>query len=250
MLASQFAPEVARTIRTVAPDLIRQEQVMDFLRNRMFRQTLLVHDDVTIDRAVDARRMTTLHVATQLRATAAVDLAPGETAAFTGPAGGRLATAEPVTKAGLLALGDAWPAALPFGDVLARAQQRLGHADDRQPTVLATDLLQAYAAGLAELRTLPYRFAPVAGDRPVASLLARWQAGRAAQVTNLRHESLSIDTGMQRLLPLLDGTRTRQDLCAVLDGWATSAGLPPPADTPVRLDEALGALGRAALLAA
>jgi methyltransferase-like protein/SAM-dependent methyltransferase len=250
MLASRFGADVARTIRTVAPDLIRQEQIMDFLRNRMFRQTLLVHDGVSIDRTVDARRIMPLHIASPLQATQPVDLAPDSTAAFAGPADGAIRTAEPVTKAALLALADAWPGTVAFDALVDRARARCGRRQEGDPRVLATDLLQGLVAGLIEVRTIPYGFTTTAGHRPLASPLARWQAERSTQVTNLRHESINIDTGMQRLLPLLDGTRTRQDLCAVLDGWAASAGLPQPPDTHRRLDQALGALGRAALLVA
>ena len=55
MLPQNFASETAQTLQRIAPDLVRSEQFMDFLRNRQFRQTLLVHADVPLQRAIDGR---------------------------------------------------------------------------------------------------------------------------------------------------------------------------------------------------
>ena len=55
MLVTNFPPEVAQTLQRVATDIIRMEQYMDFVRNRMFRQTLLVHQGAPIRRNLDGR---------------------------------------------------------------------------------------------------------------------------------------------------------------------------------------------------
>ena len=46
MLPSQFSPEAQQTLRSIAPEQVQLEQYMDFLRNRMFRQSLLVRPEV------------------------------------------------------------------------------------------------------------------------------------------------------------------------------------------------------------
>jgi methyltransferase-like protein len=75
MLASNFAPEVQDTVMRIAPDVIRQEQYMDFLRNRTFRQTLLVRDGLSVDRSVTPQRVRALWASGALRpAGAAPDL--------------------------------------------------------------------------------------------------------------------------------------------------------------------------------
>jgi hypothetical protein len=52
-----------------------------------------------------------------------------------------------------------------------------------------------------------------AGERPVASPLARWQAARTGQVTGLRHTPVTLETDLERdFLKLLDGTRDREAL--------------------------------------
>ena len=59
--------------------------------------------------------------------------------------------------------------------------------------------------------------AAAVSERPVASPIVRWQAARQPNLTNLRHEPMRIDDPHAlAMLALLDGTRTRDDLVAVL----------------------------------
>jgi len=77
-----------------------------------------------------------------------------------------------------------------------------------------TDLaLQLLRSGMIELNTLPSA-AVRAGDKPVASPFARYQAEHGeARITTLRHRSLAVEGDMAwRLLTLLDGTRDRTTL--------------------------------------
>ena len=56
--------------------------------------------------------------------------------------------------------------------------------------------------------------------------MARWQARNGEQITNLRHETLTLkDVSARRLLALLDGTRTRETL-ATSSGKALAGDLP------------------------
>jgi hypothetical protein len=74
-------------------------------------------------------------------------------------------------------------------------------------------LAEACYAGTVDLYVHPPALAAVAGERPLASPVVRWQARRQRGVTNLRHETLRIDDPLAlALLVLLDGTRTRAEL--------------------------------------
>jgi hypothetical protein len=145
----------------------------------------------------------------------------GATEEFRAPSGGSLRTPNAITKAAIMVLADLWPGSLPFPDLLARAQARLGRRDAEDESPLASDLLQCYGSGLVELHTSPDSFVIRPGERPLASPLARLQASRGSrQVTNLRHEMISIDENLGRFLALLDGRRGRKDLHAVVMDWA------------------------------
>jgi hypothetical protein len=84
-------------------------------------------------------------------------------------------------------------------------------------------LAESHYAGLIDFYTVPPRLAATPGERPLASPIVRWQKG--ALLTNLRHETLRIDDATAvALLNLMDGTRTRAQLAALL------APLLPPQD--------------------
>jgi methyltransferase-like protein/SAM-dependent methyltransferase len=225
MLASNLPPEVGHTLAQISSDVIRQEQFMDFLRNRHFRQTLLVRGEQPVNRSITPDRLQALWIAAPLiPASAAPDIATRREEDFKSAQGGLLRTPNPVTKAALVLLARRWPAAIAFEDLLGEAQALSGGADHGPLTprqVLASDLLQGHIAGLVELHAAPLACASVAGERPEASALVRRQAALGLpRVTSLRHEPLVVDDGMRQLLGLLDGTRDRQ---AIAQGLARTA---------------------------
>ena len=266
MLPSNFAPEVADTVLRIAPDVIRQEQFMDFLRNRTFRQTLLVREDRRIDRMLTPERVMGLWISACLRpVTPAPNLAMEAEEDFEAPNGGQLRTRNAVTRVAVRVLAGRWPAAVAFTDLLRDAMAQLPE-QCRQATpeglsvaeALASDLLQCQAAGLLELHSGPSPFVTRAGRKPLVSPLARLQIRQQLpQVTTLRHEMIGVDANLGRMLQLLDGTRDVEEICAVVTTWA----LADPATRsrsrkelagPVRqrVDQALASIARSALLIA
>ena len=83
-------------------------------------------------------------------------------------------------------------------------------------------------------------------EQPLAASSARWQARKGLTVTNLRHETMTLQDGVALdLLALLDGTRTRDQLASQLSpalGSATSA------EREARIDDYLRQFTRYALL--
>ncbi len=246
MLLDGLPAQVAQMLDRMAPDTVRREQLIDFLRNRNFRQTLLVHDNVPVDRALLPARVSALWVASAARA-AGGDSDPRSAAAdeFRMPDGIGLRTPYPISKAAMAVLAKHWPAPIPFSDLSAMAAARIGlegDVDDRATAILAADVLKAFCAGAAELHALGPTFATEAGARPQAFAVARLQAARGAHVTNMRHEMVSIDDANPGLLALLDGSRGRAALVA------EAFPAHPAPDAEAALDEALARLARQALL--
>lgn len=231
MMVGNFPPAVADTLRKIAPDIVRMEQYMDFVRNRTFRQTLLTHAAVPITRAVDAQLTRRFHIASSARAVStkpSVD--QGVPELFRSTSNSTITTAHAITKAAFLVLAERWPQTMTFEQLLLAAVARVGGdgvavPDEAQLEAhrqrLAADLFQAYAATLVELRTGEIVLGD--GDKLVASKVARAQAGRPGAITNLRHESLQLDPFNRQLLLLLDGTRDRDALVIAL-GEAVRSG--------------------------
>jgi methyltransferase-like protein/SAM-dependent methyltransferase len=224
MVPANYPPEVASVLQMLSPDLIHLEQYMDFLRNRMFRQTLLCHTEQAPSYGIRPERLTALHVAAPLRPMGpAGDLHSTEPEQFEGQDGVTLTTREPIVKAALRHLAEFWPRAVPFAELRQVARKQLEPAretasqnvEDTQR--LGECLLQCYmsaASRLVDLHVSPPRFALQVSERPRASPLARLQAASGNQVTNLRHESVGLGEFERQLLRLLDG---RHDRAALLD---------------------------------
>ncbi|HSS71109.1 MAG TPA: class I SAM-dependent methyltransferase [Casimicrobiaceae bacterium] len=246
MVPRDLSPEAQQTFKQAALDLMQREQLMDFLRNRTFRQTLLVKQATSLTRNLSPERLFALSVATRAKP---LNEAPDErstaTEEFRAPDGSALTTQRPLTKAAMVALAQNSPAAIPFGELCHLAKARLGAPG---PTVaaematLASDLLQCFSVGVVELHSGASPFVVEPGDQPRASAFARLHATRGARVTNLRHESVDLDEDARRLLDLLDGTRPHEVLAAL------TSPAESPAAARAKLQPALSQLARQALL--
>jgi methyltransferase-like protein/SAM-dependent methyltransferase len=280
---NDFPPQTSKDLLKLSHDLIELEQYMDFLRNRTFRKTLLVHQDVPISRQLRPDRILPLYVASNARSVLPnPDVRSISVEEFSNPEGLKFATDHPVTKAALLYLAEVWPQAVPFAELLEQAYARLNQAAPEPTTraqdtqVLSANLLKgyAYSGRLIELRTWAPRFASRVSECPVASPWARYQIQSGPEVTNLCHTRAELKGIAQYVLSHLDGTHDRADLLAGLEKSVTSGTLilqavdgekaaakqtadqAAPDGEQVRhilteeLDEALQGLARAALLMA
>ncbi len=195
--------------RFAGHDVVLKEQYLDFIKGRRFRQTLLCHDHVTLDRNLRPERMVSLYAVSAAQPVSPKpDLDTALFEEFRGPRGAALRTDYAPAKQALRRLSGIWPQALHFRELLAEA------GGDALP--LAEILLQGYRCGLLVVYTLPRPFAARASERPTASPLARFEAQEGTLVTTLAHTSVELEDGAERCLLLsMDGTRDR---AALLDG--------------------------------
>lgn len=226
MMPHHLPPQVAQTLQKIAPDLVRVEQYMDFLRNRPFRQTLLVHRDLALQRQFGGREIADMELASPLRAAQPpVDERSDAKVEYVAPNALKLTASAPITKAALSVLALRWPQSLPFRELCAEARSRLLVAPTAAPDpvqaardaeVLGPEFLRIAAAGLAELRMRHVPFTLQVRERPLAWPVARRDAVDGNNVTNLRHEVVRLDEFNRQLLLRLDGTRDRAALAAEL----------------------------------
>jgi SAM-dependent methyltransferase len=246
MLLHDLAPGVATMLSRIAPDLLQREQFLDFLRNQTFRQTLLMHEATTLTRTISPDRIYSLHIATRAAPSRpAPDIASSTAEEFRMPDGSALKSQRPLTKAAMMVLIDHSPLAIGFDALHAMVAARLGMATPPAAgrAELASDLLQSFAAGVVEIHATASPFVVDPGDTPRGSAVARLQATRGTQVTNLCHEWIALDEPARRLLGLLDGRTSRSALAAL--AWPGT----DVAAARTLLDDALSGLARQALLA-
>jgi hypothetical protein len=192
----------------------------------MFRQSVLCLAGQTPTPQAQTDAITSLRLAARLEPlTARADPAPDAVEAFRSASGASLSTNSPRVKAALRSLGGQWPRFVPFELLRADAERAIEAAEDATTVdadrqLVPAFLLQCDQSNLLDLRTHEPRFATTPTERPVASPLARLQAERGSQVTNLLHRIVELDDLQRRVLRLLDGHRDR---AALLDGLQDGA---------------------------
>jgi SAM-dependent methyltransferase len=232
-------PDGLRERVLAVEDRVQREQLLDDLRMRSFRQTLLCHRGPELSEPV-AERIAPLAVSAL--ATVATDDGAGN-ATFSAPNGANMTTDNAVLIAGLQRVVAAWPAALAVDDLLpadARPQDR---------ELVLGALLRCYSAALVHLHTTPPGIGDGAGERPATSPIARLQVEEESTLlTNLRHENVRPTARMRRLVKLLDAGRDRADLLGELRGASDA----PADEAQLRawLDDGLRELARHGLLLA
>jgi methyltransferase-like protein/2-polyprenyl-3-methyl-5-hydroxy-6-metoxy-1,4-benzoquinol methylase len=218
MQDSNFGPQVRDSLRQLGKNRIAREQYLDFLSFRRFRQTLLCHADLPLRFGMQPDKLGRFHIACAAHPVSAEpSLEPDVLERFVGDKEANLELTLPLAKSALWTLAKAWPRALPFTELLAQARARLGReADasiDREALALFEIFLQTYAPGLTTLYFHPPKFSSEAGEHPLASPLARWQAPTSDRIANLCHAPVVLENASGRhLLTLLDGTRDRAAL--------------------------------------
>ena len=215
-----FPEEVQQILARLSNNVVQAEQYMDFLRNRTFRQSLLVKRDVQHSRSLTPASLRGLRVASS------ADLLEGTSSGgehqFRGRFDGTLTTRDPVLITALQTLRQSWPGSIMFEDLALTVGNALGAGSDDIGRSLGVSLLRLYMSSrLIELHATPPAFTLVVSERPVASPLARLQAVESTDVTNLRHEPVRLGDAERVLLAHMDGTRSRDEVLALVNDRQT-----------------------------
>ena len=233
-LVADVPPAVRHVLEQMAPDRLAGEQYLDFLINRTFRRTLLCPARVALQPSPSWEAVKSLRVSTLVQPENLTPDVTGDGAErfHTAQGGVNLSTNRPLAKAALVELYDVWPRSLPFESLWAGAQKRLGNAhefpgpgDASSREELARTLLNCYQSQLVELHAHEPSFTLEAGERPIASPLARLLAESGGQVTNLRHRTVDLSDFDRFILQHLDGSRDRAGLIELLAD-RVSSGVP------------------------
>jgi SAM-dependent methyltransferase len=118
----------AQKLLSSSKSILQTEQYVDFIRNRMFRMSLLVHDGQRPVYNVNAKRIREFYVAASLRGREPFGDIRGEEPAEYESSGRSLRTRSPVVKAALQVLADAFPCALHCEELARLACERLGRS--------------------------------------------------------------------------------------------------------------------------
>jgi methyltransferase-like protein/2-polyprenyl-3-methyl-5-hydroxy-6-metoxy-1,4-benzoquinol methylase len=238
MVTGNFGPDIEKTLRLLASDQIQAEQYMDFLRNRMFRETLLCKEGVQPNWTVQPEAMRVLHVAAPAQPVLPdgqneINIKDESPVAYRSPSGMSMTTNRPLLKCVMTILQEVFPGTIPFDSLRRQARERLGGGDpnnaklaNEDTQLVAVGLLNCFmSSDLVELHGMPITFARTPSERPVALHHARILAANSGVASNRRHEVVRLNELDKQLIPLLDGTNDRASLITKLTEIARTGAM-------------------------
>lgn len=238
MVPGNYPQEVEQVLQRLAPDIVYMEQYMDFLRNRMFRQTLLCHPEMNPQYALNPDRLSGLQVASGLKPeNKEPDVKTNASETFKMPVGtANVQITDPLCKNAMMVLVEKFPASISFDDLCLEARRRLSplmrEPDEvtkgRDKQLIGRMILQFYMSlvdRLVELRKVPVPVFTKVSEKPMATPLARAQAGGSRGATNLKHELGNLGEFERQILRNLDGTFDQPKLVDLLVELVTTGVL-------------------------
>jgi len=202
MVAAENWPPFRSWMEANRDDLIRQEQYVDFVRNREFRRALICPGSLTLDRTRMLERAETMQATAFFRQSPAAN----GLSRFEHQRGEVVTGAGPMRDA-LVMISQRFPRTISIKEVIDAAGQHRA--------TLLRELLNCWMNGTLELYVDPPTvLAQPPSDKPRASPVARYLAAQNQSPINRRHGSVVVDETQRRFIQLLDGTRTRDQLAS------------------------------------
>jgi methyltransferase-like protein/ubiquinone/menaquinone biosynthesis C-methylase UbiE len=216
----QYPRQTVEMLNSFGDDIIRREQYIDFLLGRRFRQTLLCHADVQLNRQVEPQILRKFYIASSFKpVNKDADLTTNKPEKFRFPSGTTAELDHPPTKIALAHLGQIWTDSIQFDELINIVRQKLEEksvvSDDweKDLNTICSILLELYTTGMVELRVHKPNVAREISEFPATTPLVRWQLRHSDTVTTLNITQVKVDDSFFRnLLLMLDGTRSRLDI--------------------------------------
>ncbi len=236
MWMGNFPEGVASTLEVIAPGLIQREQYTDFLLNRSFRQTLLCHKGVSVNRAINSGVLREMFVSSSLRPQEPEgvneDNVDQSVVHFADSKGvRRLSTKDPLLSTALKSLSESHPGSMKFSALVQSVMLNVGSSSSTKDAYLnaekslAGSIIQLFAKGLIELCAKPDRFVLDVSDKPFISPVAAFGAqSDDRRLTNRRHEVVQCDRFVCQVAQFANGNRTKGEIVRELikglnEGW-------------------------------
>ncbi|MCA9566980.1 MAG: class I SAM-dependent methyltransferase, partial [Myxococcales bacterium] len=208
MMPDGLHAEGRRAMESVPGGLVEHEQVQDFLVNRSFRRTLLVHDGFEIERSIPWERVETLWISARARLLEG-DIDGLEEARFDAP-DHVFVTDNPILKAGLAVLDAMWPRNCSFQEWVSATVERSGRMGPEVRSTLGRNTLPLFTRGVLRLHPRDLGLVDHVSEKPLSTPWIRRRAELFKWVTDLRHGMRDVPPVPRFLLPYCDGKHTKR----------------------------------------
>jgi methyltransferase-like protein/SAM-dependent methyltransferase len=210
MMASNINPKVDEVLKGIKNNIIATEQYMDFLRNRTFRQTLLCHQEVKINRAIDVKIIEKFNLSTHLKPESDdLKIEEGIEITFNLRKVPKVKLDKPLPIAILSFLCEKSPQSVGYNETIAYAEKILSENNikltDDLNNIVCGFLMKCYINNVVEFSSITPHVVNNISEFPIASTLARHQAQLGIHVTDQRHKPSKLNLFFQQFIILLNG---------------------------------------------
>lgn len=219
-------------IRECGGSQILMEQYLDFVVNRSFRQTLLIHQSqrAEIRYQFQSVRLLAMEYAGPFEF-AGTSVEPNTEPQIFTVSRVHLTLHDPVHKIAAELLGQSYPATMLATALVEAVAHRLSITEAQVAPLVTVFLGEMIIAGLVRFRLTPGQIGACLSEFPRAPIELRsaqalpMNRGSEATACNLWHESISVSDIERTLLPLLDGTRSHEALAVYVAGEVSAGRL-------------------------
>lgn len=225
MFINNYGKDIAEPLlKECGHSQVLLEQYLDFVVNRTFRQTLLVHESRSsqVRYQLQPQRYRSLHFCAQLPCMQGTTLQDGSAQQYGGQGSTVVTTSESVVKLAIDLLTAAWPCTLSHEALLQGVRSGLQHPlPEEKSRALLDDLLEhLLTRGMAKYQLTAVQIPASDGnprvDANVRSMALLSQRETDANTFNQWHEIVPLSVVERWLLPALDGSHDRSALIEML----------------------------------
>lgn len=219
MIVDNMPDKAAQTIKSLNLNLIATEQYMDFLRNRMFRSSLLCHADSPVKRQIDPSIISSFQVSGLVSLKQSHN--GSQPAVFVAGNGLEMSVADSITALVLEKVAKTGIQPRAVGLLIEELtpqilENKKAKGEAEIPALVCQILLQGYFKKMVDFTLGNYNLAPAGTEKPVALPLARWQAASGHRLSSTALSMLTADQFVAKLVTLCDGSRDREAIIAAL----------------------------------
>jgi SAM-dependent methyltransferase len=253
MMPSSYHPELAQQLYgALGEDQVRVEQYLDFAIGRVFRQTLLLRSEraASLRWQLDQNATHRMHFAARLSCADGPIKLDGLPQTFVAPPStGSVSVGLSGIKQAIDLLSKTWPGTITRDELVRHAELTQGEVDKMSVEVLGEgidELLEMMVLrGMARAWLTPVEAGTDSASLRIDPSVRRQIPAlppEQTHVANLWHETVDIG-GVERLLfPVMDGSKSREDLIAAVKSALASGELKVKAEASVDADARAGAL--------
>ncbi len=210
--------EVRETVNRRTPDCVERAEMIDLLCNRYFHASVMCRDDAPRETSDHEEFVEQMEIASCLRCESdLLDLSDGVVERFVGSGGIEVKLDAAITKAAVIRLAARWPVGEKFYTLFAAATAMVStyssppSIDNRSR--LLRELLTLLETGQLHLYACESTVLHHCSEHPLAHSLARFEAARGLALSTAHHMTIRLDPDVLALICMMDGTRSRTDLC-------------------------------------